>query len=1303
MKNIPFVKWLFVILSLVVGAESGAMAQRYTPTDSAALRALSVGRALSQERVYLHFDNTAYYLGETMWFKAYVTSHSDDRATNQSRVLYVELLAPEGYVVKTEKYKIADDGTCHGEIYLDPAYLSGYYEIRAYTRYMLNWGDDAVFSRVFPVYDKLNNADWEFRNMLDRPRSFKTNNDWVDSDPPECDLKFYPEGGHLVAGLESRVAYELRSLDGIPGAEEITILADGKPLFTTTPRHQGKGTFTLTSQKDVEYRATVSVKNKKGKEKIHKFELPEVETEGVTLSVSGSSDTIRFSINDNYTTATDLGFAVLHRSNMGFYRRLGNGTTAIELPSDTLPEGVCRAVVFSGETPLAERLFFVRHDSLQAGDRQTVKLRVTANGDAPHKLKLQPHERVTLTVEREDGKPLNANSNYAVAVVDQAGVQTTSWGYNLYTYQLLGSELKGYIPDAWQYFDPENKERDSHLDLIMLTHGWTAYDWSRLTATDMSRVVPAEKGLTLRGQYYRRYKNNKFGKKGCVSIALNKYAPIMLHVPQDTLVAAYPFRTDSIGHFAVDIEDFYGRKVLALSPSNPGRRSKNSWDVFMLDRYFSPSPRLLSYWERNIGSSFMQVENISDSVKKISPIEYQLSTLNVKDNKRDSRYLRKPISELRLDYMEEWEYAMDITYRYGVYDFTRYYMATMNKYIQENEYLYKSFLFDYGDHTRRLLLYDKGNENHYKDMTETGGSADDTSGDAGTAIQWDGSLGYYWFRENLPQYRNTITVSNVIQSIFARYNLHWCYWVMPAVIEGEYNNDSLPVIDNDYLHGIDVWKMTNFSEIILSSARKHCEMFSGGEGFWKPKAEVRKIYDADKFAGTYAFLGAFWNKEPYSFLYDGFYTMKTIYPTMNEISVESKNFREHITATGAQSLSPDFLKENVRNPNYVAFLVKAEEDTTNSQLKVDLTNEAGSRRYTSFRGYSRSKQFYSPDYSRVRPDGKDYRRTLLWNPHVKSSGGKLQLELYNSSECGAIAIDVLGVDGGVFYSNDEYIATRVDESLRNSANREAIEESSPQQIVADTVPVLSAADSLILQRLFEKAEAYFNKKIYGKSINIYAELIQYGYVPAIYRVGYSYRYGLGIMESAPHALEFLKQAADSCYAPAQYEYAMMLLGGEGTEASPREAVHWLEKAAEQEHVDAQTELAKCHLYGNGAPFDLAVADSLLRKASIAGHPEALYLYALRMQRKEIRNDNILGSVIDCVSRSADKGHAEALDYMIQYCRSIGDGENMYKNALRLHQQGDKRGTKALADCYNNGIGVKRDKSLAKDLYREAGE
>ncbi|MBR3877275.1 MAG: hypothetical protein IKJ23_03740, partial [Bacteroidaceae bacterium] len=49
-----------------------------TPADSAALRALQVGYILPPERVYLHFDNTSYYLGETIWFKAFVTSNNDD-------------------------------------------------------------------------------------------------------------------------------------------------------------------------------------------------------------------------------------------------------------------------------------------------------------------------------------------------------------------------------------------------------------------------------------------------------------------------------------------------------------------------------------------------------------------------------------------------------------------------------------------------------------------------------------------------------------------------------------------------------------------------------------------------------------------------------------------------------------------------------------------------------------------------------------------------------------------------------------------------------------------------------------------------------------------------------------------------------------------------------------------------------------------------------------------------------------------------------------------------------------------------
>ena len=49
-------------------------------------------RYLPQEKVYLHFDNTAYFVGEKMWFKAYVLRSDNHHATDVSRVLYVELL-----------------------------------------------------------------------------------------------------------------------------------------------------------------------------------------------------------------------------------------------------------------------------------------------------------------------------------------------------------------------------------------------------------------------------------------------------------------------------------------------------------------------------------------------------------------------------------------------------------------------------------------------------------------------------------------------------------------------------------------------------------------------------------------------------------------------------------------------------------------------------------------------------------------------------------------------------------------------------------------------------------------------------------------------------------------------------------------------------------------------------------------------------------------------------------------------------------------------------------------------------------
>ena len=89
-----------------------------------------------QEKVYLHFDNTGYYVGDTIWFKAYTVYAETVKPTTLSRVLHVELVTPRGEVVDSRKLKI-ENGQCHGEFALSRDYRGGFYEVRAYAEL---WG-----------------------------------------------------------------------------------------------------------------------------------------------------------------------------------------------------------------------------------------------------------------------------------------------------------------------------------------------------------------------------------------------------------------------------------------------------------------------------------------------------------------------------------------------------------------------------------------------------------------------------------------------------------------------------------------------------------------------------------------------------------------------------------------------------------------------------------------------------------------------------------------------------------------------------------------------------------------------------------------------------------------------------------------------------------------------------------------------------------------------------------------------------------------------------------------------------------
>ena len=229
----------------------------------------SFNTLLPQEKVYLHFDNTSYFIGEHIWFKAYVVSPAENKPTHMSKILYVELLNQQGAILQTKTLKIDGDGQCHGDFMLSDSLFSGFYEVRAYTRYMLNFDQgkkwerershfylneppieqhrpwyifkkyyfwfstlnffylsDYPFSRVFPVYSKPQTpGNYQSKNMVDRSWTeqlydahvikkvefFYPNEIYI---PKALNIYFFPEGGNLVVGTTSRVAFKATDQEG---------------------------------------------------------------------------------------------------------------------------------------------------------------------------------------------------------------------------------------------------------------------------------------------------------------------------------------------------------------------------------------------------------------------------------------------------------------------------------------------------------------------------------------------------------------------------------------------------------------------------------------------------------------------------------------------------------------------------------------------------------------------------------------------------------------------------------------------------------------------------------------------------------------------------------------------------------------------------------------------------------------------------------------------------------------------------------------------------------------------------------
>jgi hypothetical protein len=129
--------------------------------------------SIPQEKVYLHMDKPYYALGDTIWFKGYVTIGSRHQLSALSGAVYVDLATDHDSLVRTLKLPVTS-GMVMGNFILGDDLKAGNYRVRAYTQWMRNAGEDFFFDRTFAVGEVasgnvITKADYQYKEVNNKP------------------------------------------------------------------------------------------------------------------------------------------------------------------------------------------------------------------------------------------------------------------------------------------------------------------------------------------------------------------------------------------------------------------------------------------------------------------------------------------------------------------------------------------------------------------------------------------------------------------------------------------------------------------------------------------------------------------------------------------------------------------------------------------------------------------------------------------------------------------------------------------------------------------------------------------------------------------------------------------------------------------------------------------------------------------------------------------------------------------------------------------------------------------------------
>ncbi|MBN2777678.1 MAG: TonB-dependent receptor plug domain-containing protein [Bacteroidales bacterium] len=435
------------------------------------------------QKLYLHTDRQFYFLGDTLWYAAYLVDGTSNIPAEGNSNLYVELINNMGEVVRHSIFTMLN-GFGQGYLPIDRNnFNEGYYILRSYNDYLKNFGEDCFFYKTLKISNSKISSD-----SADQSVSL--------SEQSEVSIDFYPEGGFLLSGQVNQVAFKVSGLKVEEKKVSGTIFDENNKeisRFSTLYKDMGKLFFTADPNRGY----NVKLDGFPDRE----WNLPEIHNEGAKI-VATLVDSAFVNLSIMHTESyADKNFyvAVLHRGQGLLLINVDSEKLdkMIRLSNDYFGDGINRVILLNQDfEPVSERLIF-------RDKKENVSLNLTLNKDS-----FRTREEVAIHIAASDELAYNENAALSIVVVNDNALNAKGITQNIKSYLLIDSELKGQITDPVDYF--VNKEKISanlKLDLLMLTQGWSNYIWNDLE-NKKAEIDSTDFGLTIRGKLIDSKKRN---------------------------------------------------------------------------------------------------------------------------------------------------------------------------------------------------------------------------------------------------------------------------------------------------------------------------------------------------------------------------------------------------------------------------------------------------------------------------------------------------------------------------------------------------------------------------------------------------------------------------------------------------------------------------------------------------------------------------------------------------------------------------------------------------------------------------